>query len=802
MKRQHVLAGVLFACATAAAASKTMTANGDWATAANWSPTGVPAAGDTVTIDGRTVSITGGSGYSLNGLTVSGTGPAVSLSGKVYFANNANAFSWTQTGGSFYADVDEFELGKSGAGNRSIDFHATDVTFLHRVILGRASTADKCVYSQHGGTLTINTTTGTNKGFFIGTGSGGAALSLSNVTMTVDGGFTVANGTARCAVDIDKSDVTFNSNLMLGNPNDSKAEFRIRNSTLTLGGDLMTGTKTVSRQQTYAQISNCTVNVVGSHTISVGSGINSTSRIEVVESVWPAPDALALSIGATTGAVGAFRFQDMNQPLPAAWAGFDTSAGADGTLELVNAPSTFSGNVIIGGSSDTSQTLLLAGGRYDLGLSCDIGEKGNGRLVLNDATLSVGANVYSAIQSKTVSNPAKGELLMTNATLDVQRQLILGYNEMDFTTHAVVDADSRICVTNRSNSSSGTMQVARYGNADLELYGTMEVVNLYIGNLSNAVGTVTVNTGSTMKVSSELVLGFTGCGDATLGGPVGTINQKGGTVNASGGKFLLGGNNGSFRDTLGIYRISGGELTSTAVLQLGIYGEGRLILEGGTATVPQVKTSTATGTGTIWFDGGVLKVKDGSHPNDFVQAGVAMKVCDGGAIVHSDYDVTIPAAFAHDGGAEAPAKDGGIVKKGAGTLTVTSTPTFTGDVRVEAGTLDLSGTSFALGADAAIGGGGMLVPPSGGLTVTGAFTLDPTNAPTLTVSGPVTIGAGATVAVTDATLLNSKTSYRLYTATATSGAPELVGFPRGWMAANDGTSLRVFYASGTTIIFR
>ena len=148
------------------------------------------------------------------------------------------------------------------------------------------------------------------------------------------------------------------------------------------------------------------------------------------------------------------------------------------------------------------------------------------------------------------------------------------------------------------------------------------------------------------------------------------------------------------------------------------------------------------------------------------------------------------------------AKDGGLTKRGNGKLLISATPTFTGDVKVEAGTLDMSGTSFALGADAVIGGGGTLIPPSGGLTVTGAFTLDPTNAPTLTVSGPVTIGAGATITVTDPSLLDKKTSYRFYTATATSGTPELVGFPRGWMAMNDGVSLRVLYASGTTILFR
>ena len=93
--------------------------------------------------------------------------------------------------------------------------------------------------------------------------------------------------------------------------------------------------------------------------------------------------------------------------------------------------------------------------------------------------------------------------------------------------------------------------------------------------------------------------------------------------------------------------------------------------------------------------------------------------------------------------------------------------------------------------------------PPGGVTVTGAFTLDPTNAPTLTVTGgSVTIGAGATVSVTDASLLNKKTSYRLYNATSTTGEPQLVGFPDGWGVKNNGTSLRIRYLRGMVLDFK
>ena len=211
------------------------------------------------------------------------------------------------------------------------------------------------------------------------------------------------------------------------------------------------------------------------------------------------------------------------------------------------------------------------------------------------------------------------------------------------------------------------------------------------------------------------------------------------------------------------------------------------------------KASTVSGTATVIFDGGLFKVYPSTYI-DLLNSTMDAKVREGGAVIDTNGgNKNMGAVMEHDCLA---AKDGGLTKKGNGKLLISATPTFTGDVKVEAGTLDMSGTSFALGADAVIGGGGTLIPPSGGLTVTGAFTLDPTNAPTLTVTGPVTIGAGATITVTDPSLLDKKTSYRLYTATASSGVPELVGFPRGWMASNNGTTLRVSYASGTTILFR
>jgi len=149
--------------------------------------------------------------------------------------------------------------------------------------------------------------------------------------------------------------------------------------------------------------------------------------------------------------------------------------------------------------------------------------------------------------------------------------------------------------------------------------------------------------------------------------------------------------------------------------------------------------------------------------------------------------------FTGTGAWDATARWSNGVPVSGDTATVSGTSTVTADG------LDVTYYTLNLGKNAS---DNTVYRQKGGLTVTGAFTLDPTNAPTLTVSGPVAIGAGATITVTDPNLLDKKTAYRLYTATASSGVPELVGFPRGWMASNNGTTLRVSYASGTTILFR
>ena len=342
---------------------------------------------------------------------------------------------------------------------------------------------------------------------------------------------------------------------------------------------------------------------------------------------------------------------------------------------------------------------------------------------------------------------------------------------------------------------------------DRDARADVTVGGLWVGNITGANGILTISDTAKLYVPGRITV----CNQSSS---TGRVEQIGGTVvvdksrspmeagsDTPSGDVQIGCAGGAS----GYWRISGGSLLSTNAtcsINLGNAnnGSGTFELAGGMVYATRFyKASTVSGTATVIFDGGLFKVYPSTYI-DLLNSTMDAKVREGGAVIDTNGgNKNMGAVMEHDCLA---AKDGGLTKKGNGKLLISATPTFTGDVKVEAGTLDMSGTSFALGADAVIGGGGTLIPPSGGLTVTGAFTLDPTNAPTLTVTGPVTIGAGATITVTDPSLLDKKTSYRFYTATASSGVPELVGFPRGWMASNNGTTLRVSYASGTTILFR
>lgn len=155
------------------------------------------------------------------------------------------------------------------------------------------------------------------------------------------------------------------------------------------------------------------------------------------------------------------------------------------------------------------------------------------------------------------------------------------------------------------------------------------------------------------------------------------------------------GNSGS-----GVVRVSGtGSLYNNDWMRLGEKdgSSGTLELNGGETAVRTFLGGS--GTSSVVFNGGVLSPTV-ANATWFQNIG-SLLVKEGGAVISNDFDVTIDHVLA-----SGATHDGGLVKKGASTLTLSAANTFNGPVVIEKGTLKL-------GCDNAIPAGATVTVKSG-----------------------------------------------------------------------------------------
>ncbi|MBR2981994.1 MAG: autotransporter-associated beta strand repeat-containing protein, partial [Kiritimatiellae bacterium] len=224
-------------------------------------------------------------------------------------------------------------------------------------------------------------------------------------------------------------------------------------------------------------------------------------------------------------------------------------------------------------------------------------------------------------------------------------------------------------------------------------------------------------------------------------------------------------------------------------------GESVFALNGGTLTLGRV----TQGVPVFQFNGGTLRSK--WETSSWIPAASDCTVLEGGAVLETRHAMTFPAALAHGGEA---AKDGGLVKKGAGTLKLTAAAhSFTGDITVEDGVLDLTAISgWTLAAGQKIGGAGTLKVAQG-FTAGGISYTAGQGAP-LTVDGTVTFAPGSTVTLKGVDDEAVKRNFVLLRASAVEGGGNLSvgGLPEGWTVRVNGTTVRAVHPSGLRLIVR
>ncbi len=245
---------------------------------------------------------------------------------------------------------------------------------------------------------------------------------------------------------------------------------------------------------------------------------------------------------------------------------------------------------------------------------------------------------------------------------------------------------------------------------------------------------------------------------ANRGLVIGSGTPNAGTFRITGGTFSTEGSTGG--DVIGnaattaTLIVDGGNYIASANVLVGIGGgpTTTVTINSGSITIPTLSINNTTGTfninggtfslnnitrgngtNTINLNGGTIKprITSATFLPDLVNTTVRVRA--GGAIIDTSGDVGtgINATISEPLTADPSSPGGGLTKNGPGTLTLAATPTFTGPVAINAGTLALSSTS-ALTLNQAISG-------AGSLTTTGTVTLGGAN----TYAGPTLVNSGS-----------------------------------------------------------
>jgi hypothetical protein len=230
----------------AAATAKTFNGgSANWGTNGSWTPNGVPAAGDDVTISTGTCALNANTN-TLNSLTISG-GTLTAGSGKTISTGSFTVSSGTFTGNSGSITVTG-ALSISATGNFTASSATTSVG-------GSFSKSGTGTFSANTGTVSL-------------TGSGSVGSNGNFVNLTVAGTGTYNATTALTTT----STLTVSSGtLSVGANNLSPASLSISGGTLTVGANTTTVTGTVTLTSGTYTASSGTTNVGGSFTRSGGT---------------------------------------------------------------------------------------------------------------------------------------------------------------------------------------------------------------------------------------------------------------------------------------------------------------------------------------------------------------------------------------------------------------------------------------------------------------------------------------------------------------------------------------------------
>ena len=324
---------------------------------------------------------------------------------------------------------------------------------------------------------------------------------------------------------------------------------------------------------------------------------------------------------------------------------------------------------------------------------------------------------------------------------------------------------------------AGASATSRHTASYVQNGGTVTVGNIYSmyrgesnAQAGRAYAAITVN-GGVLTCTGDALLGY----NRTRSGYTTTFTVNEGGAVAIGGKLTLihysdKATSDSYSAPQGIIVMNGGTLDVAGDIDLtqrknysGYAVDGGIFMRGGVLSARNIiQTITETPVQRLVFDGGVY-APNAAAAGHTLSGLTTANVSTNGAIVTTekmpaDATYTIAQNLLTDPGLNGAA-DGGLTKRGTGTLALTGANTFTGPTRVEGGTL-VASSANAISGDVAVSDGAALdlgdsdatvstVAASGAvgcgtLTIAEALALGGEDS-LLSVDGDVAFGSGAVV---------------------------------------------------------
>jgi len=412
-----------------------------------------------------------------------------------------------------------------------------------------------------------------------------------------------------------------------------------------------------------------------------------------------------------------------NSTLPYSISGAGGIAGVTSlVISNTGSVSLLTSNSFSGGVSVNGATLIITN---DSALGASVGA-----VTLNGGNLQINGSLTN---SRAISMPVAGNIgVATNVTAGLGG-VISGaaatFNKVDngtliltgretFTGSMFLHGGFTIFDTGSSLTNANYWDVGQDTTdaATLTLRGTAALQttgDFNVGDIDSSSGTLNLSGSASLTVNTF----FVGSANAAGSTASGIVNQSGGTlaeISTGVGTFCIGGRTST--SAVGLYNLSGGTLTANAGIRVGSTGAGTLNQSGGQinalggvniariagsfgtnnlngGTLSTYNIASSTGTNAIFnFNGGTLQAAFGPATPWFSGLQSAFILAGGAIIDSSNYNVTITQPLL------AGSANGGLTKKGTGTLTLTGVNTFTGPITNTAGTLFLNSASTYTGA--------------------------------------------------------------------------------------------------------